>query len=67
MDGDYKIVESYFNHIHNIGSIKDNVAVISSNKDVLYIHTNIFDFKDEKSNFDSNLIDDKMQMLTINQ
>ena len=58
MDEDDKTVEIEFNNIHNIGSFKDNVAVISSNKDVLYIHTNIFNFKDENSNFDSNLIDD---------
>ena len=46
MDEDDKTVEIDFNNIHNIGSFKDNVAVISSNKDVLYIHTNIFNFKD---------------------
>ena len=58
MDEYEKSVEIDFNNIHNIGSFKDNVAVISNNKDVLYIHTNIFNFKDENSNFDSNLIDD---------
>ena len=58
MDEDDKTAEIDFNNIHNIGSLKDNVAVISSNKDVLYIHPNIFNFKDENSNFDSNLIDD---------
>ena len=46
MDEDDKTVEIDFNNIHNIGSLKDNVAVISSNKDVLYIHTSIFNFKD---------------------
>ena len=58
MDEDDKTVEIDFNNIHNTGSFKDNVAVISSNKDVIYIHTYIFNFKDENSNFDSNLIDD---------
>ena len=53
MDEEDKTVEIDFNNIHNIGSFKDNVAVISSNKDVLYIHINIFNFKDENSNFDA--------------
>ena len=45
MDADEEIIEIDVEETNAISHIKDNIAVISSNEDVLYVHTNIFELK----------------------
>ena len=52
MDNFKKIVQIKSDDFANIPSFKDNIAVISCINDILYGHTNIFEFKSEDNNVD---------------
>ena len=45
MDDFEEIVQNKSDDFANIPNFKDNIAVISCIKDVLYVHTNIFELK----------------------
>ena len=52
MDDFEEIVQIKSDDFTNIQSFKDNIAVISRINDILYVHTNIFEFKSEDNNVD---------------
>ena len=52
MDDFEEIVQIKSDDFTNIPSLKDNIAVISCINDILYVHTNIFEFKSEDNNVD---------------
>ena len=52
MDDFEEIFQIKSDDFTNIPSFKDNIAVISYINDILYVHTNIFEFKSEDKNVD---------------
>ena len=55
MDADEEIVKIDVEEANSISHIKDNIAGKSSNKDVLYVHTNSFELKPDINNPLTNL------------
>ena len=55
MDADEEIIEIDVEETNAISHIKDNISVISSNENVLYIHTNIFKIKPDINDPPTNL------------